>query len=97
MKNFWLIAAIALLALSNVHNAAAFSTDSRNNQNSDGSPKFADPDEQMPGFVVAPDNARSGGRAPSSGFTAVTIPQTGENTPGARAFDEAFTRQQNRE
>jgi hypothetical protein len=97
MKNFWFIAAIFLVSLSGVHNAAAFSTDQRNYQNSDGSPKFEDPDEQMPNFILTPDQAGTGSRSSFSGAPAVTVPAPGDNSPGAMAFDRAFSHQQDKE
>ena len=96
MKNLWIIAAIFLLLLSNPHNAAAFSTDHRDNQNSDGSPKFMDPDEQRPEFMITtPDNTEATGRALS--FGAVTVPGPRDNTPGAMDFERAFAHQQGKE
>jgi hypothetical protein len=94
MKNIWLIMAIFLLAISGAHGAAALSTEYRNNQNNDGTPRFADPDEQKPGFMVAPDNVGNENVAPSSGFSGVTLPAAGDVTSGAEAFDRTFSQQQ---
>jgi hypothetical protein len=95
MKNFWLPAAILTAVLSAPHPAAAFSTEQVPGQNSDGTPKFADPDEQMPGFVTAPGGAGAGNSLSLSGAP-VTIPTQGEYDNGARAFDQAFSHQQDR-
>ncbi|MGB9152052.1 MAG: hypothetical protein WCD70_03085 [Alphaproteobacteria bacterium] len=97
MKKLWLVAALFLAVLLNVRNAAAFSVDQSANQNTDGSPKFADPDEQMPGFMVAPSNAGAGNGSLSFGGSPVTMPQQGEHDSGARAFDQAFSHQQDKE
>jgi hypothetical protein len=97
MKNIWLVAAICLIMATNIHNAAAFSTDQKDSVNTDGSVKYADPDEQMPGFMVAPDNGAAMSNSLSSGAPSVTMPAVGENDNGARAFDRAFSHQQDKE
>ncbi len=97
MKKLWISTALFVALLANIHSAAAFSTDQGANQNSDGSPKFADPDEQMPGFMVAPDEVRARTGTLSFGSSPVTAPTQGEYDSGAKAFDQAFSRQQNKE
>ena len=97
MNKLWLSAAILLASLSVGHGAAAFSTDHSTAQNSDGSPKFADPDEQKPGFMVGPDNSSAKNLSLSFGSSAVTPPSAGDNDSGARAFDRAFAHQQDKE
>jgi len=87
-----------LAAVSIAPNAFAFSTVQPMAQNSDGSPKFADPDEQMPGFMVAPDDSEASNRALSFGnATPVTPPTPKDYDSGARAFDQAFAHQQDKE
>ncbi|MGB9153058.1 MAG: hypothetical protein WCD70_08230 [Alphaproteobacteria bacterium] len=97
MKRLWLIAALLLAMISNAHNAAAFSIDQSSNQNTDGSAKFTDPDEKMPGFVVAPSSAGAGNGVLSFGNSGVNVPAQGENDSGAKAFDQAFSHQQDKE
>jgi hypothetical protein len=94
-KIFAILAALGFLVLG-AQAAQAFSTEQQNGVNPDGTAKFADPDEQMPNFVVGPgDNA---GTAPSASImdgNPVTIPTYGESDPGAAAFNQAFDRLQN--
>jgi hypothetical protein len=51
MKKTWIIIALLLLVGFPIRSAMAFSQVSAP-QSSDGTPKFTDPDEQMPGFMV---------------------------------------------
>jgi len=97
MKKLWFIPAIVGLALSTSSQAMALTTESRNDQNADATSKFSDPDEQKPAFMVnAPNGGDNSSHAQSNGFSGVTLPSMGDNTPGARAFDDAVSRQQNR-
>ncbi len=97
MNKHWLLAAIILVGLSCVSPAFAITTETRNDQNSDGISKFADPDEQKPAFMINAGSSGNNSGSLSSDFANVTTPTLGDNTPGARAFDESLSRQQNRQ
>jgi len=95
MKKIWFATALfATLAI--VHNAAAFSVDQSSSQNSDGTPKFADPDDQKPGFMLGLDGGETRVGSIPLGAPTVTAPTMGENDNGARAFDQAFAHQQDK-
>jgi hypothetical protein len=94
MKKEMLATAIFLMALALSHPAAAFSTE-QGQQNSDGSAKYTDPDDQKPGFVTVPSQVSSGGLS-FSAPSPVTLPSLTDSDRGAQAFDQAFAHQQNK-
>jgi hypothetical protein len=87
MKLTLFIASFVLLTMANAPHAQALSVESRNSQNSDGTQKFADPDEQMPAFLVSPGSVNSGEVGFVSGANAVVIPQSVSNTLRARELN----------
>jgi len=97
MKKFWLATAVLVTVLMNSQGAAAFSVDQSANQNTDGSPKFADPDEQTPRFLVSPDASGAGSRALSFGASSMAVPGQAYPDSGSQSFDKAFSHQQDKE
>ena len=95
MKKIYLILAVLALLGAFIPEAPAFSIDQSANLNSDGSQKFADPDEQAPAFMVGPSGQAPYTRSFSSSDT-VTMPTIGNNDKGAQAFDQAYAHQQNK-
>ena len=96
MKKAWIIMALLLLVGLPIRCAFALSQQSAP-QNIDGTPKFTDPDEQMPGFVVGSEQDGTGARGFSGSASNVTIPSMGDRDYGAQAFDQAFSHQQSKE
>jgi hypothetical protein len=90
MKTVWLFAAILLGPTLMDSAAMAFSTDQSANQNSNGSPKFVDPDDQKPGFMTAPSDSNDHNLSFFLSGTNTTVPMAGENDNGAKAFDRAL-------
>jgi hypothetical protein len=96
MKKTWIIIALLLLVGFPIRSAMAFSQVSAP-QSSDGTPKFTDPDEQMPGFMVGSEQSGNATRGLSVGMPGVTIPSMSDRDYGAQAFDQAFSHQQSKE
>jgi hypothetical protein len=94
MKNTLIITALLLLVGFPIRNALAFSQVSAP-QNTDGTPKFTDPDEQMPGFMVGTGQSENATRGLSIGMPGVTIPSMADRDSGAQSFDQAFSHLQN--
>jgi len=100
MKNSYFALASLLAILAFIEPAHALSTDQGKYQNTDGTPKFSDPDEQMPGFMVSPgaSTSQNGSLSVNSfGNSSVNMPSAQDTSSGARAFDQAYDHQQNRE
>lgn len=97
MKNIKIAGLILVGSLLCIHNAAAFSVDNDSSQSINGQQKFTDPDEQMPGFVASPNEAQMRNRMLSNEPPSVTMPTVGDTDDGARAFDQAFSHQQDKE
>jgi hypothetical protein len=91
MKKLLLITVIMGMTALCGHAAQAFSTVQQDGQNADGSPKFADPDEQRPAMIATPAQNQSGWSPLSMTAGRVTPPTTADITPGAAAFDQAYT------
>jgi len=92
MKKLALILVFGSLLISG--SAFALSSEQKGGQNSDGSPKFADPDEQMPAFMVPQSQTRSGsGFQPLPEGASLTPLQPGQYDNGAAAFQKAYTHQ----
>lgn len=80
------------LLLSGSQVALAFSTEQASGQNSDGSSKFVDPDEQMPNFMTGgPDTDSSGLQSLSLDQAPVTPLTSGDYDEGAAAFNQAYS------
>ena len=92
MKNLkCLAAALAVLLLSS-SGAFALSTE-QGTMNSDGTPKFSDPDEQTPPGLVSPDSgnvAHLSGPLSGPSVTMPTAPQMMGVDQGGQAFDHAY-------
>ncbi len=97
MKNRLLFAALLLGVVMMSYNVLALSTEQRNSENTDGTAKFADPDEQMPAFVISSDHTSSAGSSLSFGDSQVTPPTVGDSDYGARDFDRAYAHLQQKE
>jgi hypothetical protein len=97
MKTIRLVALSLLVFFSAAAPAFAFAVEQAASQNNDGLPKFADPDEQKPAFVIGPNNPSSGNVALSFSGSSESAPHQGEHDDGARAFDQAFSHQQDKE
>lgn len=97
MKAFWFIVLLLCSLIISNHNAAAFSTDTKSNQDNNGAPKFVDPDERMPGYVMTPYDTNLESKTLSLGQPMVTLPRPGDLDQGSKAFDQAFSHQQNKE
>lgn len=96
MKNSLIIMALLFLVGLPIRHAIALSQ-VQAPQNIDGTPKFTDPDEQMPGFVIGPQETGSGAVDFSGSASNVTVPTVGDRDYGAQAFDQAFSHQQSKE
>jgi hypothetical protein len=97
MKTFLLIVVLFSALLLTPEKARAFSIDQSANQNTNGSQKFNDPDEQMPDFMSAPDHVGSNDGALSFGSAPINIPTQGQYDSGAQTFDQAFAHQQDKQ
>src|SRR5580698_4955166 len=97
---FWLMAAIAIFILSPP--AFALSVDRDTGMNTDGTAKFADPDDEMPNFMNGPPEDQAPGHAtpsiglpvsPNSGSHAgFSINSFGMNQQQPDAFDQSYDR-----
>ena len=87
-KRMILLATLTMLL--DAGSVCAFSTAQRGVENADGSPRFADPDEQQPAFVTAPAGTADGSTLPF-GTNAVTPPTPGQYDRGAAAFEDAYS------
>ena len=87
------LAGIVVLAVGMASAAQAFSLDQRNDRNSDGTAKFADPDEQMPNFVISPEAAAASVDHSATRTAPTTLTQPSDTTSGAAAFDRAYAHQ----
>lgn len=92
MKNMRICVTV-FAALLFSQSAMALSVEQRDNTNSDGTARFADPDQQMPAGLVSPDSMNNGGRVgPLSGAAVVApgVPQMLGVDRGGEAFDQAY-------
>jgi hypothetical protein len=75
MRSFWFVIAVCAGLVSSPPYSAAFSTtDQGRYQNNDGTPKFADPDEQTPAFIVTPSDSGARDSAASFGDSNTSMP-----------------------
>ncbi len=86
---------MVLCILSLAVQAYAFSTEVAPVQ-TDGTAKFADPDETMPNLVMAPQPGSAGLVPLSQPGQQVTMPTMGTNDQGSAAFDHAYNHLQDR-
>ena len=98
MRKF-LLTALYAIALMAPLPAFALSVDRDSGMNTDGTPKFADPDEQMPNFMNGSPQDEASAHAPPS----IGLPMTPNGTAGftvnhigpsshSDAFDQAYDR-----
>ena len=78
MRSHLLLAALFAVTLFLAPAAFALSIDNDTGMNADGSAKFADPDDEMPGFMTPPSGAPSTPQAQSS----VTLPMSSPSGGG---------------
>ena len=95
MKQILALLAAIVMLMAGAHAAAAFSTSVQPDGVSGGA-SIADPDEQMPGFMVSPDQARDVTQSYGAPADQLTMPSMRENDAGAAAFNQAYTHLQNR-
>jgi hypothetical protein len=88
MKNYILLAAlVAVLAPVNAH---ALSIEQKDNTNTDGTPKFADPDEQAPPMLAMPNDSGSGSMALDPSQYSVNRPSVPQMMGVTQGSDDAF-------
>jgi hypothetical protein len=98
MKRISVAFAILMALMLTSANASALSIEQKDTTNSDGTPKFADPDEQTPPLLAMPNNGSGNNVVENpSAVVAPSMPQMlGADQNGQQAFDRAYAHLQNK-